>query len=45
MSQEEEEALASTALISGAPPTDRAVTQLLAEFAGDYVRNLGRAKA
>lgn len=45
MEQDEQEGLAQTAMLSGAPPTDRAVTQLLAEFAGDLAANLQRARA
>lgn len=43
MAPEEEEGLAETALLSGASPTNNAVTQLLGQFAGDYVANLGKA--
>lgn len=43
MSPEEQEGLAQTALLSGAADTDRAITALLSQFAGDYVINLGNA--
>ena len=43
MTQEEQEATASSALLAGIADTDRAVTLLLSQFAGDYVRALGQA--
>lgn len=45
LSPQEAEGLAQTALLSGAPDTDRAITTLLAQFAGDYVVNLQNASA
>lgn len=46
MTQEEQEATASSALLSGAAPTDRGVTALMQIFAGDsaaYAQALGHA--
>lgn len=40
---EEDAQLAELALLSGAAPNDRAVTQLFGQFSGDYVINLGKA--
>lgn len=40
MSQEEQEGLAQTALLSGSGDSDRAVTSLMQRFAGLYVANL-----
>lgn len=45
MTQQEQEGLAQTALLSGSGDTDRAVTSLLAQFAGLYVQNLRASRA
>lgn len=44
MAPEEEEGMAETALLSGAPENERAISQLLSQFAGDFVLNLGNAR-
>lgn len=45
MTAEEQEGLAQTALLSGAPPTNTAVSTLLARFAGDYAAALQNARS
>lgn len=40
---EEQEAMASSALLGGAADTDRSITTLLSQFANNYVDNLRQA--
>ena len=43
-SEQEQEGIAQTALLSGASDNDRAVSTLLSRFAGDYVAQLRGAR-
>lgn len=45
MSEQELDAYAQTALLAGAPDTNRGISTLLSRFAGDYVQQLRNGSA